>query len=1130
MATTRRMLAALMIAAGLLAALVGPAASQQGSGGGGVLCMGGWVRPVLTQGRQACPGGMAPSPRILVRPAPSPSGAALRVGYYSSCPTAEAAVRKVVRDAIAKEPGMGAGLIRLFFHDCFVRGCDASVLLRNTSGSSADAEMFGAPNAESLRGFGVIDAAKAAVEAACPGVVSCADIVAFAARDASSALSGGRISFAMPAGRLDGRVSLASETTDSLPGPFSDLATLEAKFAAKGLSADDMVTLSGAHSVGHARCMFVDSTRPSFNATLAGELSRKCRGGGGNTTVNQDYKTPDVLDSQYYRNVRDNGELFDSDAALENSTETAGLVRTYAADRGSGWEAAFAAAMVKMGNIDVKTRPGAGAEIRKNSIGPQEASSCSSAVHRCRPHLLRFPTPTAAPPDPEEASLREDMHLRLGLSQMLKTIISHGEAQRCFDDLASAPRSKPKLNLNPTNLSSKCKPNEPIELDPPTYPSPSPSPSSSISIPPTYPPITSPSPSPRSPPSGLSVGYYDYSCPSAETIVREAVKTATDSNRGTGAGLIRLFFHDCFVQGCDASVLLNTTGSSDPTERTSAPNLSLRGFEVIDAAKAALEAACPGVVSCADIVAFAGRDATFFLSGNAVDFDMPAGRYDGRVSLDSEAAANLPPPFASLQQLKDMFAAKGLDADDMVTLSGAHTVGRSHCSSFSDRLPPNASDMNATLSARLTSQCSNDSNGSTTVPQDFVTPDDLDTQYYRNVLNHEVLFASDAALLASNQTADMVSANAFTPGLWETKFKAAMVKMGRVGIKTSTDGEIRKQCWMSYVPAGCYVGWFPFVGNLLCKLTQLLNASPKPAPTGYGLSLDYYNKTCPDAEYLVWEAVKNATDENRGIGAGLIRLLFHDAFVRGVDASVLLNTTASNNTDTERTGPPNVNSLRGFQVIDAAKAAVEAACPGVVSCADIVAFAARDASKILSDGNIDFAVPAGRLDGRESFANETNTLPGPDSSLDQLQTMFAAQGLSTADMVTLSGAHSIGRARCMFFTARLSAMDAEYAKNLSAACSGSPSNRVDQDPFTPNDLDNQYYKNIDKFVLFTSDAALNSTETIGQVTANAGDAAKWQNDFAAAMVKMGKIGVKTSASPGSDAVEIRKVCWKVNSN
>jgi len=251
------------------------------------------------------------------------------------------------------------------------------------------------------------------------------------------------------------------------------------------------------------------------------------------------------------------------------------------------------------------------------------------------------------------------------------------------------------------------------------------------------------------------------------------------------------------IQGCDASVLLNTTGSAQPTERASAPNLTLRGFDVIDAAKAELEDACPGVVSCADIVAFAGRDATYFLSGKAVDFDMPAGRYDGRVSLDSAALANLPPPFASLQELKDMFAAKGLDTEDMVTLSGAHTVGRSHCSSFSDRLPPNASDMDPAFAAELQANCTSPTGADNTVPQDFEAPNVLDSQYYRNVLNHEVLFGSDAALLASNQTAGMVRDNAFTPGLWEAKFKAAMVKMGRAGIKTSTNGgEIRKKCWM----------------------------------------------------------------------------------------------------------------------------------------------------------------------------------------------------------------------------------------------------------------------------------------------------------------------------------------------
>lgn len=57
------------------------------------------------------------------------------------------------------------------------------------------------------------------------------------------------------------------------------------------------------------------------------------------------------------------------------------------------------------------------------------------------------------------------------------------------------------------------------------------------------------------------------------------------------------------MQGCDASVLLNSTAATGTaTEKAAIVNLSLRGFQVFDAVKAALEAVCPGVYSCADIV------------------------------------------------------------------------------------------------------------------------------------------------------------------------------------------------------------------------------------------------------------------------------------------------------------------------------------------------------------------------------------------------------------------------------------------------------------------------------------------------------------------------------------------------
>ncbi|CAM0906978.1 unnamed protein product [Alopecurus aequalis] len=297
--------------------------------------------------------------------------------------------------------------------------------------------------------------------------------------------------------------------------------------------------------------------------------------------------------------------------------------------------------------------------------------------------------------------------------------------------------------------------------------------------------------------SRLKVGYYQKKCPHAEYIVKAVVGEALKTKPGLGAGIIRMAFHDCFVQGCDASVLLDPTPANPRPEKLSPPNFpSLRGFEVIDAAKALLERFCPGVVSCADVLAFAARDSAYFLSGYKINYTIPSGRFDGRVSLESEALQFLPPPFFNLTELVESFKAKNMNEDDLVVLSGAHTIGVSHCSSFSDRLPPNPSNMNAALSTKLQSICPLSPNftNDPTVVQDIVTPTQLDNQYYINLRKRNVLFASDAALVTSNLTARKVLQNALFPEVWEVKFARAMVKMSAIELKTAANGEIRKNC------------------------------------------------------------------------------------------------------------------------------------------------------------------------------------------------------------------------------------------------------------------------------------------------------------------------------------------------
>ncbi|KAK3218977.1 hypothetical protein Dsin_012947 [Dipteronia sinensis] len=143
---------------------------------------------------------------------------------------------------------------------------------------------------------------------------------------------------------------------------------------------------------------------------------------------------------------------------------------------------------------------------------------------------------------------------------------------------------------------------------------------------------------------------------------------------------------------------------------------------------------------------------------------------------------------------------------------------------------------------------------------------------------------------------------------------------------------------------------------------------------------------------------------------------------------------------------------------------------------------------------------------------------------------FSNKGFTAKEMVVLSGAHSIGQARCLMFRDRLyneTNIDSAFATSLKPNCpsSGSDDNLSSLDTTSPVFFDNAYFKNLvnNKGLLHSDQQLFSGGATDAQVTTYSNNFASFYMDFGNAMVKMGNLSPLT----GTDG-QIRTNCNKIN--
>lgn len=182
-------------------------------------------------------------------------------------------------------------------------------------------------------------------------------------------------------------------------------------------------------------------------------------------------------------------------------------------------------------------------------------------------------------------------------------------------------------------------------------------------------------------------------------------------------------------------------------------------------------------------------------------YPVKQGRRDSKVSLASKVRPNLPRANATVDDLLRLFRSKGLTRRDLVALSGAHTVGFSHCDQFVARLydfrgsrgPDPAMDPRLLKALRMSCPHAG-GNADIVAPFDVRTPFAFDHAYYANLEAKMGLLATDQALFLDARTRPLVQEMGRDKASFFAAFAEGMQKMGEIKIKKGKKGEVRRLC------------------------------------------------------------------------------------------------------------------------------------------------------------------------------------------------------------------------------------------------------------------------------------------------------------------------------------------------